>query len=260
MGLLCSSFIFCFLVWHSGHGCALCSPLCCIWKIKRDTNMSPSQFFSSWVFYFKWMPRSAPFPFSVFPFMSIVCYGYRGYVGALHCYVSCCTRRNKDVTRSVAPHNFSNYSWALCFASIEHHAFLPFPFLLLCLAFIFCFSICYGGLALCIFFVVQRRTTRMWKTSPSNIFLFSTFIFCFKWAPCQVAFPSCVFLLSFCLLLFVHHGGHGCALCWCSSLCCATRNNKGARNIMPPNFSQLSFSIEHMNIKPNYINRSLWLL
>jgi hypothetical protein len=26
-------------------------------------------------------------------------------------------------------------------------------------------------------------------------------------------------------------------LCWCSSLCCATRNNKGARNIMPPNFS-----------------------
>jgi hypothetical protein len=100
--------------------------------------------------------------------------------------------------------------------------------------------------------------TRMWKTSPWNIFLFSTFIFCFKWTPCQVALPFCVFLLSFCLLLFVHHGGYGCALCWCSSLCCATRNNKGARNIMQPNF--LAYLIEHMNIKPKYINCSLWSL
>ncbi len=61
------------------------------------------------------------------------------------------------MTRSVALHNFSNYSWTLCFASIEHHAFLPFSFLLLCLALVFCFSICYGGLALCIFFCCKRE-------------------------------------------------------------------------------------------------------
>jgi len=73
--------------------------------------------FLALIFYFKWMPHLAPFPFSVFLFMSIVCYGYHGYVGAPHCNVSCCTRKNKDVTRSVAPHKFfkSFLDFVFCF-------------------------------------------------------------------------------------------------------------------------------------------------
>jgi hypothetical protein len=48
------------------------------------------------------------------------------------------------------------------------------------------------------FFLLQKgRSTRMWITSFFNIFLFSTFIFCLKWALGQVAFPFCVFYWAF---------------------------------------------------------------
>lgn len=125
---LCSSFIFCFLVVVMVvHRAPLHVTSCCIGKIKRDTNMSPSlKNFLAFIFYFKWMPHLALFPFSVFLFMSIVYYGYHGYVGAPQCNVSCCTRKNKDVTKSVAPHKFFKlfldfvfcFNWAPCISTL----------------------------------------------------------------------------------------------------------------------------------------------
>lgn len=91
------------------------------------------------------------------------------------------------------------------------------------------------------FFVAQGRTTRCEKLHPWTFFYFWPLFLL------QVStMPSCPSLLCFFTKLlsftFCSSWWLGCALCWCSSLCCATTNNiKVQGTSCPPTFPNYHF-------------------